>query len=180
MPQFFENCPNLSWKNVVDFAHEFNVAKGFSTGAGIVYTYGIWKPLKGKFRFIAGTRSPSRDEAPGLELGKMSGPPRQPLFDAHKSLVKLLQIVEHTLKEKDQLRQQQEGIKAFWGIDSVFAFTRLVRSHSDLVVQQGQFTADFCTMYTSFSFNDMVSRTMSAVQEAWDFQKQRSSQSDSM
>ena len=79
----FENCPNLSWKNVVDFAHEFNVAKGFSTGAGIVYTYGIWKPLKGKFRFIAGTRSPSRDEAPGLELGKMSGPPRQPLFDAH-------------------------------------------------------------------------------------------------
>ena len=62
----------------------------------------------------------------------------------------------------------------------MFAFTRLVRSHSDLVVQQGQFTADFCTMYTSFSFNDMVSRTMSAVQEAWDFQKQRSSQSDSM
>ena len=84
--------------------------------AGIVNTYGIWKPLKGKFRFIAGTRLPSRDEAPGLELGKMSGPPRQPVFDTHKSLVKLLQIVEHTLKEKDQLRQQQEGIKAFWGI----------------------------------------------------------------
>jgi len=84
----FENCHTLSWKNVADCAQEFNIAKGFSTGAGIIYNYGIWKPVKGKFRFIAGTRSPCRDEAPGLELGKMYGTPRQPLFDAHKSLVK--------------------------------------------------------------------------------------------
>ena len=168
----FESCANFSWKDIVGMAQNFNVAKSFTTSSGIVYNYGIWKPTKGKFRFIAGTRAPSRDECVGVEVERMLGPPRQPLFDAHKALVKILQHVELVLLEKDQLRQRQEGIRAFWGIDSVFAFTRLVRSHADLVAQQGQFTADFCNMYTSFSFSDMVSRTMHAVQEAWDFQKQ--------
>ena len=135
--------------------------------------------MEAKFQFIAGTRSPSKEEGLGLKTDRISGPPRQPLFDAHKALVKILQHVEQVLKEKDRLRQQREGIRAFWGIDSVFSFTRLVRSHAEVVAQQGQFTADFRTMYTSFNFNDMISRTMYAVQEAWGFQKQQySTQSD--
>ena len=76
------------------------------------------------------------------------------------------------LKQKDQVRQRQEGIHAFWGIDSVSAFTRLVRSHADVIVQQDQYTADFCTMYTSFDFNLMISRTLQAAEEAWHYQHQ--------
>ena len=29
---------------------------GFKAGTGVIYNYGIWKPMKQKFRIIAGTR----------------------------------------------------------------------------------------------------------------------------
>ena len=72
------------------------------------------------------------------------------------------------------MRQSEEGIRAFWGIDSINAFTRLVRTHQDIVLREGQFTADFTTMYTSFPFANMMERTMQAIDEAWEFQSRQS------
>ena len=62
-----------------------------------------------------------------------------------------------------------EGIKAFWGIDSINAFTRMVRANADVVLENGQETVDFCTMYIWFPFRSMIDRTIEAVDEAWDF-----------
>jgi len=169
----FEACHMTSWADIVLRARTFNASFGFSTGEGIVYNYGIWKPKKQKFRFIAGTRSCSKDEQQDLGVVRPSGVPRQPLYDAHKALVCILQEVEKVLKEIDQQRMRVEGIRGFWGIDSVNAFTRLVRSHSDLVVAQGQYTADFCTMYTAFEFDHIILRTMVAVEEAWTYQRRQ-------
>jgi hypothetical protein len=157
---------DLTWPQVVELAKKFNDEWDFATGTGIVYNYGIWKPTKGRFRFIAGTRSgPRPRDAPS----KPAGPPRQPLYEAHKVLVRILQHIEDALREKDQIRQSEEGIKAFWGIDSVNAFTRMVRANADVVLKNGMETVDFCTMYTSFPFRSMIDRTLMAVDEAWDF-----------
>ena len=165
----FELC-DITWDDVVKQAKDFNDQGEFATGTGIVYNYGIWKPTKGRFRFIAGTRSGPR---PREATGKPAGPPRQPLYEAHKALVRILQHIEDALREKDKIRQSEEGIKAFWGIDSVNAFTRMVRANADVVLQNGQETVDFCTMYTSFPFRSMIDRTISAIEEAWDFATQQ-------
>ena len=118
-------------------AREFNEKWGFEDGDGVVYNYGIWKPTKGKFRFIAGTRSKPRQP----DSRRSISPPRQPLYFAHKELVKLLQHVEHSLKEKDTLRQIHEGVKAYWGIDSIRAFTAMARTNPDAILRHGQITA---------------------------------------
>jgi hypothetical protein len=106
----FEACDH-SWEDVEKAAHTFNEKWGFADGNGVVYNYGIWKPTKGKFRYIAGTRSKPRQPSDS----RRPGPPRQPLFRAHKELVRLLQEVEKSLLEKDKLRQANEGVKAYWG-----------------------------------------------------------------
>ena len=81
---------SMTWEDVVKEATEFNKRGDFVTGTGIVYNYGIWKPTKGKFRFIAGTRSGPR---PRDAASKPAGPPRQPLYEAHKVLVRILQHI---------------------------------------------------------------------------------------
>ena len=101
----------LSWTDVVQIAADFNIKWGFPTEKGVVYNYGIWKPKKQRFRFIAGTRAMAREE--GGNPRRSTGPPRQPLFRAHKALVRVLQHVEKALKEKEKLRQREEGIRAF-------------------------------------------------------------------
>ena len=80
--------------------------------------------------------------------------------------------MEKTLKEKDELHQREEGIRAFWGID-ISTSTMVVRTHEDIVLREGQFTADFCIMYTSFPFDLMIERTIMAVDEAWAFQSRQ-------
>ena len=49
----------------------------------------------------------------------------------------------------------------------------MVRANADVVLQNGQETVDFCTMYTSFPFRSMIDRTISAIEEAWDFATQQ-------
>ena len=71
------------------------------------------------------------------------------------------------------ISEVREGINAFWGIDGVNAFTRMVRAHSDIVLANEQETVDFCTMYTSCPFKAMIERTIYAIDEAWDFGLQR-------
>ena len=50
----------LSWTDVMQIAADFNIKWGFPIEKGVVYNYGIWKPKKQRFRFIAGTRHGSR------------------------------------------------------------------------------------------------------------------------
>ena len=157
-----------SWDEVRREAIAFNQKWGFKTGDGIVYNYGIWKPLKSRFRYIAGTRAeppaPAQPDEP--RCAKSPGPPRQPLYDAHKTLCRLLQQVEKTLKEVDKDRQASEGIKAFWGIDSIQAFTVMVRTNPTTILENGQQTADFTTMYTSFPFEVIIERVVCSLSEA--------------
>jgi hypothetical protein len=87
--------------------------------------------------------------------------------------VKLLQQIEHSLKEKDKLRQIHEGVKAYWGIDSIRPFTAMVRTNPDAILEHGQITADFCTMYTAFPFGTMISRTMESIGEAFAFYRDK-------
>ena len=49
----------------------------------------------------------------------------------------------------------------------------MVRANPDIVLENGQETVDFCTMYTSFPFRSMIDRTIAAVDEAWDFVTQQ-------
>ena len=171
-----------SWEDVVAGLRDINQRLHFPTGAGVVYNYGIWKPAKRKFRFIAGTRK-SRDSghtrpdvrpapvaaAAAEKPEKAKEPPRQPFYALNKALVQLLKHVESALKEKDELRQQREGLKAFWGIDSVESFVRMVRTHSKDILAGGLETADFTTMYTAFTFDAIIERTMLSATEAWGF-----------
>ena len=160
------------WSSVVSRLTDINKRFDFPTGTGVVYNYGIWKPTKKKFRFIAGTRK-NRDVGTDSSSPDDSSitrePPRQPLYALNKALVSVLKHIEKALREKDEIRQLREGIKAFWGIDSVESFVRMVRTHSTDILAGGLETADFTTMYTAFTFDAIIDRTMQSAQEAWAF-----------
>ena len=163
-----------SWEEVLRPLAEFNKQWNFPTGSGVVYNYGIWKPAKKKFRFIAGTRKGDRvvgasGQSQAQDSEKLKEPPRQPLYHLNKALVQVLQHLERTLKEKDEERQQVMGIKAVWGIDSVESFVRMVRTHTGEILAGGLETVDFTTMYTAFPFEAIINRTMQAAQEAWEY-----------
>ena len=79
----------------------------------------------------------------------------------------MLQLIEKALIEKDEDRQQRTGVKCFWGIDSVSAFTQLVRTHTSEIATQGQTAADFTNMYTSFPHDLIVARIRESASEAW-------------
>ena len=149
---------------------------GFRCGEGIVYNYGIWKPTKGKFRFIAGTRTSSASEsgtsAPEarMDCSGKKGPPRSPTYFMCKALVKMLNVAIHTLRELDETRHAETGLKCFWGIDSVNAFTRMVRANADMVVRHGLSTYDFTTMYTSFSQATLIRNAMVSLTEAFEYE----------
>ena len=160
------------WSAVVERLAEINKRLEFPTGGGVVYNYGIWKPSKKKFRFIAGThKSREAQSEGGEEQAEKKEPPRQPMYALNKALVALLKNVEGALREKDEERQQKEGIKAFWGIDSVESFVRMIRTHTPDILGGGLETADFTTMYTAFTFDTIINRTMLSAQEAWAFVK---------
>ena len=67
----FAQCAHNNWEDVEQAAAQFNRQWGFRDGSGIVYNYGIWKPTKKRFSFIAGTRS--KPLQPGQERNR--GPP---------------------------------------------------------------------------------------------------------
>ena len=114
-----------------DRLNAFNKQWGFTTGKGIDYNYGVWKPVKKKFRFIAGTRSPPPSaQATDDATSRAKGPPRKPLYHLNKALVRLLKAVRQALIEKDEDRQLKESRKCWWGIDSMKAFAQLVCTHA--------------------------------------------------
>ena len=83
----FEECDTMAWEDVERQASAFNRNWCFRTVDGVGYNYGIWMPTKQKFRYIAGTRSKHAQSS----KARIPGPPRQPLYEAHKTLVRLLQ-----------------------------------------------------------------------------------------
>ena len=49
----------------------------------------------------------------------------------------------------------------------------MVRTNPDVIIQHGQTTADFCTMYTAFPFGAMIGRTVESVGEAFAFWREK-------
>ena len=157
--EVFEEVLN-PWEDVEAQVKTQVGAAGFKVGTGIPYNYGIWKPKKRKFRFIAGTRAGPRQEADD-NGAPAKGPPRAPTYYMCKSLVKVLDHVGNTLQALDERRQRETGLRCYWPIKSVNEFTRLIRVHADEVVRQGIATYDF-TMYTSFSQDVILHNVMEA------------------
>ena len=148
---------------------------GYKCGDGVYYNYGIWKPRKLKFRFIAGTRaavqhpfdgSSSQNQPPD----RKRGPPRSPMYFLCKDLVRLLNVVIKSLKEADARNQAETGLRCFWGIDSINEFTRSVRVNADFIASHGMATYDFSTMYTAFPLDILVHNVMSSVREAMEYE----------
>ena len=170
--EIFQEDPR-PWKDTAAELSQELKRLGFQAGTGILYNYGIWKPKKGKFRFIAGTRSHPPDEgqsqanqAGGKVRQPKKEPPRSPTYHLSKSLVKVLDQVGKTLQALDERRQRESGVRCYWPILSVNDFTRLVRSHADEIVRQGMETYDFSTMYTSFDQHTILNNVMEAFREA--------------
>ena len=87
--------------------HKQLADRGFPIGQGIVYNYGIWKPKKSTFCFIAGTMSllASQVEGEGAnQISCSSGPPRAPTYFLAKAMVSMLKVVIESLKEVDLLQ----------------------------------------------------------------------------
>ena len=100
----------LSCTDVEHIVADFNTKWGFPTEKGVVY--GIWKPKKHHSASLLAWLV-KREDIHGVQLSHATTP------RVHKALMRLLQHVEKALKEKDKLRQREEGIRAFLGIDSV-------------------------------------------------------------
>ena len=148
---------------------------GYKCGDGVCYNYGIWKPKKLKFRFIAGTRAAVQHPFDGNSSqnqppDRKRGPPRSPMYFLCKDLVRLLNVVIKSLKEADARNQAETGLRCFWGIDSINEFTRSVRVNADFIASHGMATYDFSTMYTAFPLDILVHNVMSSVREAMEYE----------
>ena len=66
------------------------------------------------------------------------------------------------LREFDKERQANEGIKALWCIDRIAYITTSVRTNPQAIIDYGQVTADFPTMYTSIPFELIIRRVGSS------------------
>ena len=97
--EIFQEEPR-PWKDIAAEVSQELKRLGFQAGTGIPYNYGIWKPKKGKFRFIAGTRStpPDVEQVEPTQDGRRDSPlkkepPRSPTYHLSKSPVKVLDHV---------------------------------------------------------------------------------------
>jgi hypothetical protein len=161
----FEEVPQ-AWDEVARMIAAQVERFSFKPGKGIPYNYGIWKAKKGKFRYIAGTRSPPKSANAKGDTNQDTGPPRSPTYNLCKALVKVLDHVGTSLQALDEKRQRETGLRCYWPIKSVNEFTRYVRAHAAEVVRQGMATYDFSTMYTSFDQATIRKNVMEAFKEA--------------
>jgi hypothetical protein len=154
---------------------------GFPMGPAIVYNYRIWKPKKGKFRYIAGSRKPdppaepdTPQRSPANASPAHPGPPRSPGYFLSKALVAALKHVMQSLRDNDDIRQRDTGLRCFWVFESVGEYARFVRTHATQIASSGLQTYDFTTMYTSFDQSTLVSNVMQAIAEAQHFEASKS------
>ena len=78
----------------------------------------------------------------------------------------MLDHVGSTLQKLDESRQRETGLRCYWPINSVNAFTRYLRVHAAEIAQHGMATYDFSTMYTSFDQGTILLNVMAAYKEA--------------
>ena len=155
---------------------------GFECSTGLPYTYGVWKPLKRKFRFICGCHKPpppppAPSDAPANPEPSRSShskekpaPPRVPTDKLDEALVKVLGIAMRSLRHKDTDLHQRTGLRRYWIVESPEEFARLARIHSSTL---SLVIADFTTMYTCFNQETMVTRIMDALKEAQAYEATR-------
>ena len=167
-----------SWTEIMEPIGRQLTQWGFPVGSGIVYNYGIWKPRKLKFRYIAGTRANIVDETQREQQQSTLGPPRAPTFFLAKMVVKCLNVVIKSLKKLDMEQQQHSGLRCFWGIDSINDFTQMVRTNTNTIVTSGMRTFDFTTMYTSLPFENILNNVMASISEAQQFEASKSVQKE--
>ena len=158
---------------------------GFECSTGLPYTYGVWKPLKRKFRFICGCHKPpppppAPSDAPANPEPSRSShskekpaPPRVPTDKLDEALVKVLGIAMRSLRHKDTDLHQRTGLRRYWIVESPEEFARLARIHSTTLTSNPLVTADFTTMYTCFNQETMVTRIMDALKEAQAYEATR-------
>ena len=101
------------------------------------------------------------------------GPARVPTDKLDEALVKVLSAVMRSLREKDSDRFLRTGNRRYWVVESPEKFARFVRVNSTVVARSPLQTADFSTVYTSFSHDVMVWRILDALREAQDFEASR-------
>ena len=170
-PGVFETCTE-SWETVSKSIKQFLSEVHFPVGNGLPYSYGMWKPIKGSYRFITGTRRQSGAiEQPVNPPKKPArpGPPRAPLYFLAKHMVNVLKHVCKTLQDIDQVRISQGGPQCYWSIDSVDQFTKRLRAEAAFVVQHPQRTVDFTTMYTELEHKRILTNVEQALAEAWEY-----------
>jgi len=159
------------WDEVAAGIEDRVKAFGFKPGDGIPYNYGIWKPKKQRFRYIAGTRTRPRPDSAQEGVAQADhtpppGPPRSPAYHLCKALVTVLDHVANSLQTLNEQLERESGLRCYWPIKSVDQFSRYVRVHADDVVRDGMATYDFTTMYTSLDQEVILKNVMDAFQEA--------------
>jgi ubiquitin C-terminal hydrolase len=130
------------------------------------YLYGVYKPSKASFRWIAGTAKERSEK-------KKEGKPRASVYCPAKTAVKLLRVVMDTLREISDVRFRDLGIKTCWFVESLEEVAMKLRRLAPCVVRQEMRTVDFVNMYTMLPHARLLENVQAAVQEAWSFQESK-------
>ena len=78
------------WDEIWNEMRNEQAAMGYETGTEMPYHYGVWKPLKGDYRSITGTRAnPNEGAAQDGRKQKRTGPPQAPTYDMGEEMVKM-------------------------------------------------------------------------------------------
>ena len=128
------------------------------------YLYGIFKLHKPNvsLRWIAGSRIHSITNNVSVPACSMSGP--------EAVVGGILRLIMGTLKAKDDILQQEEGIKRYWVVTSVDEVARQLKGIPSNYTNNTPYTRDFTRMYTSLPQDKIANGVLKAVQEALTFQ----------
>ena len=98
--EVFEGVPT-SLASVCEGLKEKLSHSGFKADKGVIYNYGIRKPVKQKFRFIAGTTKDQDVRDHEENQRSVHGPTRCPTYYLANFMVGALKAVVSSLKQLD-------------------------------------------------------------------------------
>ena len=133
------------------------------------YMYGVYKPTKKNFRWIAGTAK-ERNE---VRSPRKTGKPRASLYSAANLAVQLLKNIMETLRDISQQRMQNEGRQTCWFVESLEEVAQHLRRLPAKTLGKEMRTVDFLTMYTMLPHDKLLEHVESALNEAWEFIEER-------
>jgi hypothetical protein len=134
------------------------------------YLYGVFKPTKRNFRWIAGT---SKEADPRPKKPGEKEKPRASVYAIARRAVGILRVVMDTLRMISSERHRVEGIRTCWYVESLEEVAMQLRRLPEEVWRQPMRTVNFTTMYTNLPHDELLAKVRSAVAEAWDFHKER-------